>query len=157
MTISPDSTVAEARAWLKPRLAAGERCPCCTQRAQTYRRAITAGAAAALVHAWRTHRFEWFHTPDDPIIAKLGGDWAKLAYFGIITDEGQRRPDGGRSGWWRITDTGAEYAKGNTTLPKYAVIYDGRLLDLEGPALTIHAALGRRFDLRELLGERGAA
>jgi hypothetical protein len=50
MTMLDDTiTLGAARDWLRDRLDDGERCPCCTQLAKTYRRRIHATLAKALI------------------------------------------------------------------------------------------------------------
>jgi hypothetical protein len=148
-TIDESTAVAEARAWLRERVDHGERCPVCTQLAKVYRRSITSRSARSLIALYRAVGRDWGHLPT--ILRDKQADEAKMAYWGLIEEERVRRPDGGRAGWWRVTAAGQEWLQGHSTVPKYARIYDGRCLGLEGPETTIHEALGTRFNLAELM------
>lgn len=143
-------TLDDAREWLRALLDTGERCPCCTQRAQVYRRTIHATMARDLVALWRHAGTGWGYLPD-VLDRKNTGDFAKLRYWGLVEEESELRPDGGRAGWWRVTDHGAAWIHGRASVPRHAHVYDGRRLSLSGPAVTIVDALGHRFSLAELL------
>lgn len=150
----PDTTLlADAKAWLRARLRDGERCPLCSQRAQIYRRPINARMALALIELRRAATpGDWVHLPT---IVPNSGDPAKLRYWQLIEEELVQRPDGGRAGYYRLTDRGLGFLTGTVTVPRYALIYDSRLLGFEGEPVTIADCLGRPFDLDALLA--GAA
>jgi hypothetical protein len=87
------------------------------------------------------------------VLNHIAGDHAKLRYWGLIEEEPVRRDDGGRAGWWQITDRGEQFVRGTLKVPKYALIFDGRLLRLDetGGYVTITDALGKKFDWTELM------
>jgi hypothetical protein len=147
-----DATLGEVRDWLRTRIDKGARCPACEQRAQVYRRQIYAGMVRALILMWREGDFGrrlYVHVPSiDPA---RGGDVAKLEHWGLIEEERGTRIDGGRAGYWRVTARGQDWIERKTTVPKYARIYDGRLLSLTGPAVSIDTALGTAFRLDDLM------
>lgn len=70
---------------------------------------------------------------------------------GLIEEERVNRPDGGRAGYWRVTPLGERFVKQGVALPTYALIYDGRVLGLEGPPLYIHQTLSKKFNYNELM------
>jgi hypothetical protein len=145
-------TLAEARDWLRERVDDGETCPCCGQFAKVYRRRIHATMARDLI---TFHKLspdgEWVHVPTALVLR--GGDFAKLAFWGLIEERGGERGDGSdRVGWWRTTRLGRSFVRGAVPVPKYARIYNGRCLGLAGEALYIREALGKRFDYAELMG-----
>ena len=80
-----------------------------------------------------------------------GGDVAKLEYWGLLEEERGVRPDGGRAGYWRVTLRGEDWLHGKVEVPKYARVYDGRMLSLTGPSWSVFEALGKKFDYRELM------
>jgi hypothetical protein len=149
----PDTaTVGEAREWLRENVEKGAECPLCHQFSKVYRRTITSAMARALALIW--HEGGWgkhlyVHVPSiDPA---RGGDVAKLENWGLIEEERIARPDGGRAGYWRITNKGEEWLNGKVSVPKYARLYDGKLLSLTGPSWDVFQALGKRFDYRDLM------
>jgi hypothetical protein len=123
-------------------------CPCCGQLAKVYKRTIYSTLARNLIKAYRTAGADWFH---GPTTVGAGGDFAKLAYWHLIYEADETRPDGGRAGWWRITATGEAFIRGEIRVPKYARVYDHRKLSLEGPTVDIKDCLGSRFDYQELM------
>lgn len=150
---APSEPLADVRTWLQDRLEQGVPCPCCDQLAKVYRRRVNSGMARGLIRFFQRHRTDWGHQPSVPGLARLGGEWARLTYWGLIEEAGEKRDDGGRAGWWRITEAGEAYLRG-AQLPRYAHIYNGRCLNVDGEGVTISDALGAPFDLAALLEGR---
>jgi hypothetical protein len=153
--VAPDlsATLGEVRDWLRARVEKGTHCPACEQFAKVYRRQIYAGMVQALILMWREGDFSrrlYVHVPSiDPA---RGGDVAKLEFWGLIEEERATRVDGGRAGYWRVTRRGEDWINRKVAVPKYARIYDGRLLSLTGPLVTVDEALARgKFRLDELM------
>lgn len=150
----PDSTtLGEIRAWLREHtvMPGGTRCPACVQHAQVYRRILTSNMARLLIRAYRSHGQEWFHGPT--ALRDGTGDLAKLAHWGLVQESTERRGDGGRGGWWRVTDRGVAFLRTGTTVPSHILLYDGQLLGHDGRQISVRDALGERFDLAELMAE----
>lgn len=158
MTEFDDTTpLGVARQWLRDQVnGKGARCPCCTQLAKVYKRGINATQAHMLIRAWRTvgqadfRRVEVF--PGEP-----EADFAKLRFWALIIDLHERRPDGGPAGWYRITDDGVRWIKGELAVPARVRLYDGTFqgYDREAPPWTIRDALGTAFNYDELMGMDG--
>ncbi len=133
-------------------------CPCCDQRAKVYPRSIYATMARQLITAWRHVRtlddpFAYFHLPS---VIGATGDPAKARYWGLIEAMPDvTREDGGKAGWWRFTELGARWVTGVAAVPRRALTYNKAALRVEGPAWTIRDALGKAFDLQELMGPAG--
>jgi hypothetical protein len=146
-----NATLDEARAWLRDRVDEGERCPCCTQRAQVYRRKITSASAWALVKLYRERGLDWGHLPT--ILGRKQADEAKMVHWGLIEQAPMTRDDGSnRAGWWRVTPLGEAFVLGDVAVPKYARIYDSRCLGLDdSETVTIEDALGERFRYDDLM------
>ena len=146
-------TLQEAVEWLREHLDEGAICPCCTQRAQVYRRKINSGMAVSLIRMYQTAGTDWQHIPTT--IGARSREEGKLRYWGLVEEADAERDDGGRAGWWRVTPRGADFVLGNLAVAKYARVYDGRCLGLVGDPVTIYDALGDKFDYAELM--RGEA
>lgn len=152
-------TLQQAQDWLEGELADGEQCPCCGQFAKLYRRKLNHQMAAVLIKMWRASTGtpywdgvwdgEYVNIP--ALLMHRHADEAKLACWGLIEEAPEKRPDGGRSGWWKVTEKGARFARGFLWVPRYALIYDGLCKGLEGPLISVQDALGDRFSYQELM------
>ena len=153
MSTLPDTmSLGEARQWLRSRYRDGERCPCCKQMAKLYKRTVNAQMARALVVLARnTKPGEYAHWPTLLRQNGVRADEAKLRYWALVEEEAIVRPDGGRSGWWRVTDLGRQFLAGAVSIDKYALVYDGQLRGFDGKTVTIRDCLGKAFDLRRLM------
>jgi hypothetical protein len=146
----PDITpLGHARGWVNEHSDHGVVCPCCGQRAQVYRRAITSTMAQQLITCYRAAGIDRpFHLPT---VLGHGGDAAKLSYCGLLVEDVRPRDDGGRAGWWVVTALGGDFARGLITVPRHALVYNGALLRTDGDPVSIVQCLGKRFNLRALL------
>jgi hypothetical protein len=132
----------------------GTTCPCCDQYVKVYHRKLTAMTARILIEMWVRAGQEWVWLPSMP--EGKHGDTAKARYWGLIEapTEPLSRPDGStRVGWWRLTDLGAQWVRGEASVPAYALVYNGQLLELDGSrgATTVRDALGTRFNYTDLM------
>ena len=151
----------EARDWLRERLGNGARCPCCTQMAKVYWRPINTGMAQSAIRLYRwqrEHPGQFAHLPT--VLGRRSAEEAKLRYWGLVEEEASLRPDGGRTGYWRLTEPGVALVRGQLKVPRYVRVYDGRALGPPQPAgksgeprpdVTIIAALGTDFDYHALM------
>jgi antitoxin component of RelBE/YafQ-DinJ toxin-antitoxin module len=150
-------TLDAARRHVRQHRADGVKCPCCGQLAREYRRALGASSAAVVVllHAVRTTGYvdlPALLAERAPRLAGAGGYATLGKWWGLLEQAPGARDDGSnRTGLWRITELGRRWADGAGTVQRYARLFDGELLGLEGPPITVHDALGTRFDYRELL------
>lgn len=151
MSSLPDSTpLGDARDWLRQRVDKGEPCPCCTQMVKVYRRKINAGMARSLIAMYAVGQRGWVHLPTQ--IGARSREEGKLAYWGLIEERALRRGDGGRAGEWRVTEKGEAFIRGKITVPKYARIFDGRLLNLDySERVTIKEVIGDAFDYNQMM------
>lgn len=153
-----EMTLSEAKSWLREQVRnGGARCPCCTQNVKVYRRSLpsaTARTMIAMYHQDEGRDYVYLPTLLDTIkkTAYQGGYATYGHYWGLMERQDGRRDDGSnRVGWWRLTDLGRSFVRGTATVPRYAHIYDSRLLSFSGPQFSIRQALGTRFDYDELM------
>ena len=144
-------SLGEARRWLRARRDDGAHCPLCRQFVKVYRRQITSTSARSLIRLYhaRTPQGSFTHWGD--LIGRQYADEAKLVHWGLVEEENVVREDGGRAGYWRITPAGVDWVEERSSVPRYALIYDSRFLGFEGGPWTVRDALGKRFDLQELM------
>lgn len=161
MTEPTASTPLEhVRAYLSERLDDGVVCPACNQYAKVYRRAMTSTAVRLMIALGRQasyNREQFFHVPTIlreylPDVAHQGGYATLAKHWGLIEEEVHTRPDGGHAGYWRLTANGGAWLAGALLVPRYALLYNGECLKLEGAPTSAAEALGTKFDLAELRG-----
>lgn len=145
-----DVTLGEAREWLRERVDDGAECPCCEQYAKVYRRKLTSSIARVLISMWRNNRNGWVYLP---AIRSAGQDEVIARFWYLIERDDTVREDGSkRTGWWRLTDLGVGFIHNEVKLPKYARIYNNRLLNLDPTeTVSIVDVLGAKFDYGELM------
>jgi hypothetical protein len=167
--MNEDTPLGEAWKHIRENAKDGLKCPACEQHVQIYWRPINSGMAASAVRMLRKHLVNpggWIHNPSE--IGRRSAEESKLAWWGLIEEEKILRPDGGRAGYWRLTDKGVSWAQGRTSVPRYAIVFDGKLLlgsplwpgdnptpysktGHRKPDTTVYSALGDHFNYRELL------
>lgn len=150
---SGDMTITEAKAILRELADDGHACPVCTQHVKVYKRKVNSSMARDLIAIYRTYGTDFAYLPD---VRKTTGskgnrEESKLRYWGLIEEDNRRREDGGRAGFWRITPRGVDWVLGRSTIPKYARVFDARLLSHEGEQVSIRDALGTKFRYDELM------
>lgn len=143
------------RDWLLARLPDGVFCPLCGQFAKIYRRKITCKTAEALV-LMRRHELESANPAGEYIympglLDRKQADETKARYWGLIEEKPEKRDDGGRVGWWRLTIRGRRWVDGVIKVPKYAQIYNKECLELHGNPVSIRDALGTKFNYDDLM------
>ena len=150
VTFTDDMTLGDARRLLQDLYGNGERCPCCTQWAQIYKRSINTGMVKALQEIAANGGADHYVHTSDLAQCNKSGEVAKLAYWGLLEDEGALRADGGRAGYWKITEKGVGYLAGHAACERYALLYDGNVIGHEGPLLTLGQSSSKDFKLDKL-------
>jgi hypothetical protein len=145
-----DTTLGTARDWLRARVEEGAYCPCCTQFAKVYKRKITSPMARGLIKQHRLVGRDYAHSAE--LVKSETHEFSQLSWWGLVEELAERRGDGGKAGWWRITELGNLFVRNLAQLPKYARVYDGRRLNLViGERVSIQGALGTKFDYSDLM------
>jgi hypothetical protein len=146
---SDTMTLADARSTLRELVDDGHECPCCRLFAKVYsHKCDSAMARTAIVMLRHGAAANFLHVPSLP------GDNHKvsqLAWWGLVIEERRVRSDGGRAGWWRLSERGVAFAERRHSIPKYARIYDARVLGFRGDLVDIEDCLGQRFSYAELI------
>ena len=157
----------EAQAYVNSHLHAGKgiSCPCCEQYAKVYKRTVNSAMARLLIwlHRKRQQEYRWYNIHEFPLIQgrRGGGDFAKLAYWGLVKSYDQEVENGTQSsspyslgsGRWKIEPDGSDFVANTALIRKYANVYNGKLLGLSGDMIGISTCLGTHFSLEELMNE----
>lgn len=155
----------EVRQFLKDNVRGGTTCPACHQSVALRPRTIHAAMARSLAALYNEGGVGTLvHAPTVRKAAGLTSrDDAMLAYWGLMEPGPARREDGGGSGMWAVTKKGGEWVRGEIVIPKTAWVYNLRPWFFCGDQASgkpfepwsIHDALGKDFDLRDVLSEAG--
>jgi hypothetical protein len=144
-------TLGYAKTWLKQKLLNGGCiCPLCMKLAKIYKRQINAGMARSLIRMYHEFGLDFGYLPKLPAKSREEG---KLVYWQLVEELQTPRPDGGRAGWWRVTEKGEAFILQGLQVPKYVYLYDGQFLCYDDPneLIDIDDALGDEFDLGDLM------
>lgn len=142
-------TIQAGRDWLRNQLEKGANCPLCGQHAKLYRRKLNTGMAVSLVKMYRINKTDWVHVPTS--IGAKSREEGKLRYWNLVEEQAGKGLHGGRAGYWRLTSFGEQFVLGKATIPMYALVYNGRVMDHEGKHITIRDALGTGFNYQDLM------
>lgn len=82
-----------------------------------------------------------------------GGNFATMAYWGIIEEKPKGGEDKRTSGIWRITPLGESFIKGEARLPKYVTTYNGRAESMSSETISIEEAINNPFSYREIMAK----
>lgn len=158
----------EARRRLRQNLRDGYCCPCCDRFAKIYKTTFRwNGATACLamardyIHRGSPNDFPWVHLPsllvelDLPPKVKAAlccGTAAEAAWWGLMEERIGRRKDGSpKTGVYRLTRKGFEFAKGDFLVHKYAYTYNRKCIGFDEPLIDIREAIRQRFDYDALM------
>jgi hypothetical protein len=144
-------TLAEAREQLFAELRDGTTCPCCDQHAQEYRWSLYRRAIRMLERLYQIGGTDHYVESKRAKAPGDGGSFSHLRLWDLVVQENERRPDGGKSGYWRVTPLGEQFLRRQTRVPKYAWVYNGELLRREGEMLWITDIVDD-FDWRQHMG-----
>ena len=161
MSKLPDfETLQEAKEHLRENWEKGTDCPCCGQFVKLYKRKLNSSMAYVLILMMnRENRFDedgWVHVEkylkSMKTAVSLRGDYAKLRYWQLIEQMENTDTSKKDSGFWRITERGVKFAKGDIALPKRVNLYNGKIVGWDEDHSDIKEALGDKFDYAELMG-----
>lgn len=140
----------------------GTHCQACGQFAKVYPRQIHSTMAVTLIDFYKlSKQDEGFHhvavifTKSRTAMHRLnGGDWAKLAGWGLIEEQPKDASEKTKrtSGFWRITEAGKNFVEKRTKVPRYMYVYDDKILGFsEAEVVGILDCLKEKFNYEELM------
>lgn len=157
--VSTAITLEEARAWLRERVREGATCPCCKRLAKVYKRKLNSGMAYFLIRLYRKRGFRPTHINDfigeEKMTASMVGG-VLLHQWGLIEEipewEQALSQEKYKSGFYRVTKLGAQFAENRVRVNKFVYLYDNRIVRGDGDEATVSIteALGDKFDYQEL-------
>lgn len=134
-------------------------CPACMRKARNQKRPFNANMGRGVAFLWRAGRGEerqWVHMPSalPRSVVKQGGDWSVAKHWGLCEEQVNEDTRKRNSGWWRATEKLGPFLRGQTTIPKFVVLYDSQCLGFEGPDLRYTDTLPE-FDFAAFMAEAG--
>lgn len=144
------TTIDEERDRLRRVAYDGTTCRCCSQTVKAYKRKVTASMAYMLIRMYRAGGTDYVKLTE---LRDGNGsmDTTITKYFGLIEEERTRREDGGRAGWWRVTELGERFIRGEAAVAKYAHVYRDQCFKFSGAEVDVRSALGTKFRYDELM------
>lgn len=140
---------------LSPEMRKGYKCPCCSQRVKIYKRKLNVAQAHALilVYVWfkNNPEKEWCNVRQFDTTAFRGGDWAKLRYFGLISEKSNEDKTKRTSGLWKVTAKGGCFVRSEISVPEHLLIFNQTVYGFEGKEIFIRDALRNKFNYEELM------
>jgi len=149
----PDEmTVGEARLKLAEEMAHDlTNCPVCGCLAHVAKRSIHTAQAVGLVRIARAGGFEDYVDTAKITASNATMDVAKSKWWDLIVELEERRDDGGRAGWWKLTSLGRAFVYRQASVQKYVHVFDNRVQWRSGPLVSIVDCLHNRFDWHDLM------
>lgn len=157
-------TVEEAKQELRANWETGIKCPCCGQLVKLYKRKIHWSMVVCLIRLYKLREKEinfggrnddYFHVSRFGADGTYGGDFAKLAYWGLIEAKPAAAGSKSRiSGLWRVTGEGVAFVKDKIKIREFAEIFDGKRICLSGNMIGVRDCLKSYFDYQELMDEK---
>jgi hypothetical protein len=149
------SRFGEARQYLEEHKDDGIRCPLCRQYAKIYKRKLNKTMVKCLRLLYNASRDGHFVHVMTIMAheARASREIDKVALFGLVESNHERKEDGNKAGYWRIKISGVEFLRGRLSVPKYARVYNGELLGYKGEPVNI-GKVAPEFRLDELMDDR---
>jgi len=147
-------TLEEAReAWAKIAKSDGGDCPCCDRFGKWYRRGINRTMAAGVVWlAVMSADGEWIEVPKKgPRWMIASNQFTTMRWWGLV-ERNLPMPDEDKkfSGFWRATELGIKWSKGEIKVPKYVWTYNNTVMEFEGPMVLVSECL-ENFSYKEVM------
>lgn len=147
--MNDETTLKEAKEFLREHVGAGAVCPVCRQFVKLYRRNITYAMTKSLIlMAKNSQPGQYIHVLK--LLTEMkhaNSDWAKLRHWGLIEPLSAGRDDGSmRDGFWRLTDKGREFVANRLTIPASVTMYNRKALHFSDKFVTIKETIGTNFD-----------
>lgn len=134
--------------WRKTIEDVGGYCPCCERWGKIYKRPLNSTMARSLM--WLVNTPDrgdgWVHVPDNaPNWILRTPQLGTLQYWGLVTSF-SKDTKLTSSGLWKATDRGYAFAHNQLRVPKYAFVYNNRVIELSGEDVSIVDCLGDKYD-----------
>lgn len=157
-----DWLLSSAKQYVRDHLREGIDCPCCNQRAKTYKRKLNSAMAVCLIEMYHqvidapgsyVHIKDMMKASQRFTLNMNGGNFATMHYWSLIFEMAKdpEVTEKRTTGNWRITQKGIDFVEGRLTVPKYVFTYNMHLEGLSPEQISIKEALSSKFNYTELM------
>lgn len=137
------------------RLKEGDKCDCptCGRYAQLYRRKFHASMARQLIKLYRLGgTAHYIHASKLILDGVTGsGDFTEAKYWGLIHSRINTDADTKSNGQWMLSRSGLAFVQGKLRIPAEVTVFDDEVTGESVETISIHEALGDRFNYHELM------
>ena len=127
-------------------------CPTCGQYAKLYKRRVHKSVALALMRLYKLGGHDrYIHVKKFMGDVSGTGDIAKALYWGLIEPLKNHDSSKRTSGMWMLTKLGVEFVQGSVGIRQFALVYNGKVIDLIGRMVYLKDCIGADFDYQELM------
>lgn len=134
----------------------GANCPCCKRWGKINGYQITSTQTRGMI--WMLKNFrknEWIDLGKAPKWILRSKSMATLHHWGLLEAKPKKDDEDKRaSGLWRLTPRGHDFIRRRTTMPKYAFVFDNRLIKVSKEQVDVVQTLGKKFSYEELMSTR---
>lgn len=129
------------------------RCRACGRHAQVYNRSIHFTTAWQLIRLYRLGgAYGFIHASRLIPPGQTGtGDLGKAKYFGLIEQKGHDEGKKKHSGYWKLTERGVLFVRGNIPIEEFVGIFDDKVISKATKLVNIQDCLGKKFDYQKLM------
>lgn len=160
MSITDQSSLEEAKVWLRAELRRGAACPCCKQNVRLHPRKVTKGVLAELLAVYRvagTSQWCDLSALKQARQCPAGGtQLGKAEYHGLVEHGRGDDVNGAPRGYWNVTILGERFIRDEYIIPQStALVYDGAVISYEGGSWSVHDAWRETFDFWKFILDTG--
>tara|TARA_R110000782_G_scaffold33316_1_gene80521 strand:- start:1823 stop:2305 length:483 start_codon:yes stop_codon:yes gene_type:complete len=131
MNVDYFTTLAESKEWLQDNVEGGAICPCCERLDKVYNRKI-GDATVRIIFALYKHSQQnvGSYFPIEAFVPdqKYGRDFPILRLIDLLERADNDDPTKKTSGQYRLTEKGANFARGLLAIPERLIIYHNELI-----------------------------
>lgn len=126
-------------------------CPCCGRYAKIYKRALHKGIAMSLIRLYNTGGANGYIHISRFCTVAGGVDIPLARFWGLVEQRPNDDATKRTGGYWRLTPHGVDFVERRTTIPKYVLLYNNKLVGTEGRGVSIKDCLTDKFDYSQLM------
>lgn len=131
----------------------GGRCPCCKRWGKINGYQVTSTQVKGMIWMYKNFRKnEWIELGKAPKYILRSKALATLRHWDLVEKKPKEEKEDKRgSGFWRLTQKGRDFIRKKIVLPKYAFVFDSRLISYSTERVDVIQSLNKKFSYEELM------